>query len=316
MSMATGPVFVGIDVSAKQLDVALAADSMITFANDDAGIAALGARLKALPCELIVLEASGGYEALVVASLAGVGLPVRVINPRQVRDFARATGLLAKTDRLDARVLRQFAERIRPVVLPQKSEEERELAAVVTRRRELVQMLAAEKNRLKLATMRVRKDIAAHIRFLEKRIDDTDAELKRQIREQESFRLTDELLQSVPSIGNVSSSTLIALLPELGSLSHRKIAALVGVAPFNDDSGSRHGRRRIWGGRQEVRNVLYMATVSALRFNPQIRTTYQRLLAAGKPKKVALVACMRKLLITLNAIVRDQIPWQPQYGCS
>jgi transposase len=318
MSTATSPVFVGIDVSAKQLDVALAADSLTTFANDDAGIATLCARLQTLTCELIVIEATGGYEALVVASLAGAGLPVRVINPRQVRDFARATGLLAKTDRLDAQVLRQFAERIRPVVLPQKSAEERELAAVVTRRRELVQMLAAEKNRLKLATVRVRKDITTHIRFLEKRIDDTDAELKRQIREHESFRLTDELLQSVPSIGNVSSSTLIALLPELGSLSHRKIAALVGLAPFNDDSGSRRGRRRIWGGRQEVRNVLYMATVSALRFNPQIRTTYQRLVAAGKPKKVALVACMRKLLITLNAIVRDQTPWKPlstEYGC-
>lgn len=311
MSTATNLVFVGIDVSAKQLDVALTADSLMTFANDDAGIATLCARLKTLTCELIVIEATGGYEALLVASLAEVGLPVRVINPRQVRDFARATGLLAKTDRLDAQVLRQFAERIRPVVLPQKSEQERELAAVVTRRRELVQMLAAEKNRLKLATPRVRKDITAHIRFLEKRIDDTDAELKRQIRAHESFRLTDELLQSVPSIGNVSSSTLIALLPELGSLSHRKIAALVGVAPFNDDSGSRYGRRRIWGGRQEVRNVLYMATVSALRFNPQIRTNYQRLVAAGKPKKVALVACMRKLLITLNAIVRDQTPWRP-----
>jgi len=316
MSTATSPVFIGIDVSAKQLDVAFAADSQATYVNDDAGIATLCARLKTLTCELIVLEATGGYEALVVASLAGVGLPVRVINPRQVRDFARATGLLAKTDRLDAQVLRQFAERIRPVVLPQKSEQERELGAVVTRRRELVQMLGAEKNRLKLATMRVRKDITVHIRFLEKRIDDTDAELERQIREHESFRLTDELLQSVPSVGNVSSSTLIALLPELGSLSHRKITALVGLAPFNDDSGSRHGRRRIWGGRQEVRNVLYMATVSALRFNPQIRTTYQRLVAAGKPKKVALVACMRNLLITLNAIVRDQSPWQPQYGCS
>jgi transposase len=234
-----------------------------------------------------------------------------------VRDFARATGLLAKTDALDARVLRVFAERIRPVVLPHKSEEERELAAVVARRRELVQMLAAEKNRLKIAIARVHKDITAHIRFLEKRIDDTDTELKRQIREHESFRLTDELLQSVPSIGNVSSSTLIALLPELGSLSHRKIAALVGLAPFNDDSGSRTGRRRIWGGRTEVRNVLYMATVSALRFNPPIRATYLRLVAAGKPKKVALTACMRKLLTILNAIVRDQVPWQPlQYGCS
>ena len=311
MSSSMSPVFVGIDVSSKRLDVAIGGDAIETFANDDAGIATLCTRLTARACELIVLEATGGYEALVVASLAGASLPVRVMNPRQVRDFARATGLLAKTDRLDARVLRAFAERLRPVVLPQKSEEERELAAIVGRRRELVQMLAAEKNRLKLATLRVRRDITAHIRFLEKRIDDTDAELRRQIREHESFRLTDELLQSVPSIGNVSSSTLIALLPELGSLSHRKIAALAGLAPFNDDSGSWSGRRRIWGGRAEVRNVLYMATVSALRFNPQIRATYRRLIAAGKPKKVALTACMRKLLTILNAIVRDQTPWRP-----
>lgn len=310
MSVASSAVFVGIDVSAKRLDVAIGSGALEAFANDDAGVTALCTRLAALTCELIVLEATGGYEALAVATLAGAGLPVRVINPRQVRDFARATGTLAKTDRLDARVLRDFAERIRPVVLPQKTEEERELAAIVGRRRELVQMLTAERNRLKLATTAVRKDITVHIRFLEKRIDDTDDELRRQIREHESFRLTDELLQSVPSIGKVSSSTLIALLPELGSMSHRKIAALVGVAPFNDDSGLRTGRRRIWGGRSEVRNVLYMATVSALRFNPPIRATYLRLVAAGKPKKVALVACMRKLLTILNAIVRDQSPWK------
>jgi transposase len=311
MSVPVSAVFVGIDVSAKRLDVSIDAATIETFANDDAGVASLCIRLTVLACELIVLEATGGYEALAVATLAGAGLPVRVINPRQVRDFARATGLLAKTDQLDARVLQCFAERIRPVVLPQKSEEERELAAIVGRRRELVQMLAAEKNRLKLATTTVRKDISAHIRFLEKRIDDTDAEMRRQIRAHESFRLTDELLQSVPSIGNVSASTLIALLPELGSLSHRKIAALAGLAPFNDDSGTRSGRRRIWGGRTEVRNVLYMATISALRFNPPIRATYRRLVAAGKPKKVALTACMRKLLIILNAIVRDQTPWRP-----
>ena len=311
MSDSKSPIFVGIDVSAKRLDVAVDRAAVESFMNEDAGIAALCRRLNALSCELIVLEATGGYEALVVASLAAVGLPVRVLNPRQVRDFARATGLLAKTDRLDAQVLRDFAERLRPVVLPQKSEQERELSAIVSRRRELVQMLVAEKNRLKLAIGSVRKDITAHIRFLEKRIDDTDADLRRQIRAHESFRFTDELLQSVPSIGDVSSSTLIALLPELGSLSHRKIAALVGLAPFNDDSGRRTGRRHIWGGRSAVRSALYMATISALRFNPPIRATYLRLVAAGKPKKVALTACMRKLLTILNAIVRDQTPWRP-----
>lgn len=309
--MSSSLVYVGIDVSSQRLDVAIGDDALESFDNDDAGVIALCQRLCAVRCELIVLEATGGYEALAVASLAGAGLPVRVINPRQVRDFAKATGLLAKTDALDARLLRQFAERIQPVVLPHKSEATRELAAWVARRRELVQMLTAEKNRLKLATGRVGRDITAHIRFLEKRIQDSDDELKRRIEADDDFRITDELLRSVPSVGPVSASTLIALLPELGALSHRRIAALVGLAPLNDDSGKRTGRRHIWGGRSEVRSVLYMATISALRSNPVIRTTYQRLVAAGKPKKVAIVACMRKLLTILNAIVRDQTPWNP-----
>ncbi len=309
--MSSSLVYVGIDVSSQRLDVAIGDDVLESFDNDDAGVVALCQRLSAVGCELIVLEATGGYEALAVASLAGAGLPVRVINPRQVRDFAKATGLLAKTDALDARLLRQFAERIRPVVLPHKSEATRELAAWVARRRELVQMLTAEKNRLKLATRRVSRDITAHIRFLEKRIQDSDDELKRRIEADDDFRITDELLRSVPSVGPVSASTLIALLPELGALPHRQIVALVGLAPLNDDSGKRVGRRHIWGGRSEVRSVLYMATISALRSNPVIRTTYQRLIAAGKPKKVAIVACMRKLLTILNAIVRDQTPWNP-----
>jgi transposase len=312
--MSSPSVYVGIDVSSQRLDVAIGDDPLESFDNDDAGVSALCQRLRAVRCELIVLEATGGYEALAVATLAGDDLPVRVINPRQVRDFAKATGLLAKTDALDARLLRQFAERIRPVVLPHKSEATRELAALVARRRELVQMLTAEKNRLKLATRAVSRDITAHIRFLEKRIHDSDDELKRRIEAHDDFRVTDELLRSVPSVGRVSSSTLIALLPELGALPHRRIVALVGLAPLNDDSGRRLGRRRIWGGRSEVRTVLYMATISALRSNPVIRTTYQRLVTAGKPKKVAIVACMRKLLTILNAIVRDQTPWNPAIG--
>jgi len=304
-------IFVGIDVSSQRLDVAIGDDPLESFGNDDAGVVALSQRLSAIGCELIVLEATGGYEALLVATLAGAGLPVRVINPRQARDFAKAMGLLAKTDALDAKLLRLFAERIRPVVLPHRSEAARELAALVARRRELVQMLTAEKNRLTLATRAVGRDITAHIRFLEKRIKDSDDELKRRIEAHTEFRITDELLRSVPSVGRVSSSTLIALLPELGALPHRQIVALVGLAPLNDDSGHRVGRRRIWGGRAEVRSVLYMATISALRSNPVIKTTYQRLVAAGKPKKVAIVACMRKLLTILNAIVRDQTPWNP-----
>ncbi len=309
--MPSPSIYVGIDVSSQRLDVAIGDDPVESFDNDDAEVITLCQRLSGIRCELIVLEATGGYEALAVATLAGGGLPVRVINPRQVRDFAKATGLLAKTDALDARLLRQFAERIRPVVLPHKSEATRELAALVARRRDLVQMLIAEKNRLKLATRVVGRDINAHIRFLEKRISDSDDELKRRIETYDDFRITDELLRSVPSVGPVSSSTLIALLPELGALPHRQIVALVGLAPLNDDSGKRVGRRRIWGGRAEVRAVLYMATISALRSNPVIRTTYQRLVAAGKPKKVAIVACMRKLLTILNAIVRDQTPWNP-----
>jgi transposase len=308
--MSSPSVFVGIDVSSQRLDVAIG-EELESFSNDDAGVVALSQRLSAIGCELIVLEATGGYEALLVATLAGAGLPVRVINPRQVRDFAKAMGLLAKTDALDARLLRQFAERVRPAVLPHKSDAARELAALVARRRELVQMLTAEKNRLALATRTVGRDIKAHIRFLEKRIGDSDDELKRRIDAHAELRITDELLRSVPSIGWVSSSTLIALLPELGALPRRQIAALVGLAPLNHDSGKRVGRRRIWGGRAEVRSVLYMATISALRSNPVIKTTYQRLLAAGKPKKVAIVACMRKLLTILNAIVRDQTPWNP-----
>lgn len=308
--MSSASVFVGIDVSSQRLDVAIGDDPLESFGNDDAGVVTLCKRLSSYSCELIVLEATGGYEALAVAMLAGAGLPVRVVNPRQVRDFAKATGLLAKTDALDARVLRLFAERIRPAVLPHKSEAARELAALVARRRELVQMLTAEKNRLKLATRAVGRDINAHIRFLQKRIDDSDDELNRRIAANDEFRITDELLRSVPSVGRISSSTLIALLPELGALPHRRIAHLVGLAPLNDDSGKRIGRRRIWGGRAEVRSVLYMATISALRTNPAIKTTYQRLLATGKPKKVAIVACERKLLTILNAIVRDQIPWR------
>jgi transposase len=309
--MSSSSVYVGIDVSLQRLDVAIGDDALEWFGNDDAGVVALCQRLSTVHCELIVLEATGGYEALAVATLAGAGLPVRVINPRQVRNFAKATGLLAKTDALDARLLRQFAERIRPAVLPHKAEPVRDLAALVARRRELVQMLTAEKNRLKLATRAVGRDIQAHIRFLEKRLQDGDDELKRRIEAHADFCITDELLRSVPSIGRVSSSTLIALLPELGALPHRQIVALVGLAPLNDDSGKRVGRRRIWGGRAEVRSVLYMATISALRSNPVIKTTYQRLVAAGKPKKVAIVACMRKLLTILNAIVRDQTPWNP-----
>ena len=240
MSDSKSPIFVGIDVSAKRLDVAVDRAAIESFTNEDAGIAALCRRLNALSCELIVLEATGGYEALVVASLAAVGLPVRVLNPRQVRDFARATGLSAKTDRLDAQVLREFAERLRPVVLPQKSEQERELSAIVSRRRELVQMLVAEKNRLKLAIGSVRKDITAHIRFLEKRIDDTDADLRRQIRAHESFRFTDELLQSVHYCLNSARCRIARSPPWLALRRSTTIAAVEPGAAISGGVAARY----------------------------------------------------------------------------
>ena len=234
-----------------------------------------------------------------------------VVNPRQVRAFARATGRLAKTDRIDAGVLAQFAQAIRPALRPLKDEATQELEALVTRRRQLVAMLSTEKNRLHGVSKALRRDLKAHIQWLERRIRDTDNRLKLRVKDSEVWRVNDDLLRSVPGVGPVSAFTLMASLPELGSLSRRQIAALVGVAPFNRDSGTLRGTRTVWGGRAQVRAVLYMAAVSAMRCNPVIRAFYRRLTNAGKPNKVALTACMRKLLIILNAIVRTQTPWQP-----
>lgn len=310
--MISGSVHVGIDVAQDWLDVAVQPDRESWRAsNDEPGIAGLVERLLALQPASVILEATGGFELPVTGALLAAGLPATVVNPRQVRDFARAMGQLAKTDTIDAQVLARFGEAVRPELRPLPDEATQELAALVTRRRQLIEMLTAEKNRLRLAARAVRRDIEQHIRWLEQRLSDLDGDLAQQIRSSPRWREQDDLLRSAPGIGPVSSVTLLAQLPELGRLNRKEIAALVGVAPLNRDSGTLRGRRAVWGGRSHVRAALYMATLVATRRNAAIRAFYTRLLAAGKPKKVALTACMRKLLISLNAMMHDQKPWQP-----
>jgi len=315
-------VHVGIDVSKDRLDAAAEPGGETwQTTNDEAGIAGLVEELVAQQPTTVILEATGGYELPLVGALLAAGLPVSVVNPRQVRDFARATGQLAKTDAIDARVLARFGEAVRPELRVLPDTATRELAALVARRRQLIEMLTAEKNRLRLAARAVRRDIQQHIRWLERRLSDLDGDLSRQVRSSPRWRERDDLLQSAPGIGPVSSVTLLAQLPELGRLNRKEIAALVGVAPLNRDSGTLRGRRRVWGGRAHVRATLYMATLVATRHNPTIHAFYARLLATGKPKKVALTACMRKLLISLNAMMRSNAPWQshlplaPQDSC-
>jgi transposase len=310
-AMTDSPVYVGIDVSKTQVDVAVrptgeAWSGPIT----DSDLPHLVTRLQGVRPALVVLEATGGYEVPVVSALAAAGLPVVVVNPRQVRDFAKACGVLAKTDALDAGVLALFADRVRPDVRPLPDEALAGLTALVARRRQLSDMLVAE--RLRRAQMRdqaVRRDISQHIRWLERRLTQTTRDIGRLLETTPAWRVTDNLLKSVPGIGPATSATLIAELPELGQLTRREIAALVGVAPFNCDSGTLAGARHIWGGRATVRGALYMATLVATRFNPVIRRFYLRLLGAGKRKKVALVAAMRKLLTILNAMVKHQQSW-------
>jgi transposase len=269
-------------------------------------------QLRALSPTLIVLEATGGVEVSLTSALAAAGLPVVVVNPRHVRDFARATGQLAKTDALDAQILAQFAEVMRPERRPLPDAQTQALAALVTRRRQLIEMLTAEKNRLSMAPPPVRKSLRAHITWLERELAHTDTDLAQTIRQSPVWREKDELLQSVPGVGPVLTSTLLANLPELGTLTSKQIAALVGVAPLNRDSGTLRGKRTVWGGRAQVRAVLYMSAIVAARFNPVIRAFYQRLQTAGKAKKVALTACMRKLLTILNAMLKHRTPWRTE----
>lgn len=303
--------YVGIDVSKNRLDVALGPDQPIeSFPNDEEGFRALVKRLRKVSAGMVVMEATGGLQTPLAAFLGGKHIPAIVVNPRQVRDFAKALGHLAKTDAIDARVIQQFAQAVKPQPRPLKDEQARSLSDLVSRREQLIQMRTAEKNRWYTASKRVRKDIQAHIKWLDKRLDDVDGELQTMVKESPLWRAKDDLLQSVPGLGPKTSLTLLASLPELGSLNRREIAALVGLAPFNRDSGLFRGRRAVWGGRAQVRSALYMAALSASQYNPVIKAFYLHLLAQGKKKKVALTACMRKLMVILNTMVKNNTHWQ------
>lgn len=307
--------FIGIDVSKSQLDIAVRpGNKRWSVVNAEADIIKVVETLNALSPKVIVIEATGGMEMPLVAALSQARLPVVIVNPRQVRDFAKAVGRLAKTDRIDAEILAHFGEAVKPDVRLLKDEDTQTLAALVTRRRQVIEMLTAEKNRLGISPKVVHKDIQQHILWLQGRLEDIDRHLDSAIRKSPAWREKDDLLRSVPGVGQVLSVSLITGLPELGFLSRRQIAALVGVAPLNRDSGLFRGKRTVWGGRSYIRAVLYMATLSASRVNPTISLFYRRLIGAGKKPKVALTACMRKLIGILNAIIKNRIPWQAEYS--
>ncbi len=306
------PLFVGIDVSKDRLDVAVRPTGEAwQVPHDPQGMNSLTERLRDLAPHLVVLEATGGMELALSGELAAAGLPVAVVNPRHVRDFARAAGRLAKTDSLDAQVLAHFAEAMRPAPRGLPDASAQELRALVARRRQLVEMTTAEKNRLRIATPRVRPKVQEHIRWLEDSLKELDKDLADLIRSSPMWSTTEKLLRSAPGVGPILSMTLLSGLPELGVLNRGEIAALVGVAPFNRDSGTLRGKRKVWGGRGQVRATLYMATLVATRYNPVIRDFYQRLCAAGKPKKVAITDCMLKLLVILNSMIKHHSNWSP-----
>ena len=304
--------YVGIDVAKAQVDVAIRpTNDRWEIPRDEAGIRKLVSQMKTLEPVMVLMEASGGLELPLVAALAAEAVPVVVVNPRQVRDFARATGKLAKTDALDAAVLAHFAEAVRPPVRPLRDAETQALNSMAARRHQVMTMLVSEKNRLSAATtVAVRPRIEAHIAWLEQELDELDEGLRQTLRQSPVWREKGDLLRTVPGVGEQLSITLLAYLPELGTLDRRQIAALVGVAPFNRDSGTLRGKRTVWGGRARVRAALYMGALVASRFNPVIQDFYQRLLAAGKPKKLALTACMRKLLVILNSMLKHGSPWR------
>jgi transposase len=314
--------FWGIDVAQTELVIAEAGTSTSsTQPNTAAGCHALAQRFLTLPVQLIVLEATGGYERNIVAALGGAGLPVVVINPRQVRDFAKATGRLAKTDALDAHVLAEFGAKVQPELRPLPTTEQEELRALLARADQVQQMLVAEKARLLQALGRrdrqpLRKKIKRHIAFLERELHELDADLDDQLRQSPLWREQDDLLQSVPGIGSKTARAMLAFLPELGTVSAAEVGKLAGLAPVNRDSGTMRGQRHIGGGRARIRAALYMATLAALRCNPVIQTLYHRLVTAGKPKMVALVACMRKLLVIVNAMLKTKTRWQPKLAAT
>jgi transposase len=304
--------YVGIDVAKDRLDVHVRpTGEVFAVARDGEGLATLTERLGGLKPSLIVLEATGGFEVTVAAALGAAKLPLAVVNPRQIRDFARATGKLAKTDALDAAAIAHFAEAIRPEPRPIPDEQAQALGELVARRRQVVEMIVAETHRRRQMTQRrLLRRVDRHLAVLQEELTEIERELDDAIRGTPAWRDSDDLLKSVPGVGNATARTLLADLPELGRLDRKQIAALVGVAPLNRDSGTLRGRRSTWGGRAGVRATLYMAALVAARHNPIIATFYRRLRAAGKPAKVALTACMRKLLVILNAILRDRRPWQ------
>jgi transposase len=305
-------IFVGIDVAKDRLDVHVRpSDEAFSVARDSEGLTALMQRLGPLHPYLVVVEATGGFEQTLAAALVSEAMPLAVVNPRQIRDFARATGQLAKTDALDAKAIARFAEAIKPEPRPVPNEQARALGELVARRRQVIEMMTAERNRRRqLSSRRLIKSVDRLLAVLQKELSELEQELGEGIRGTPAWRERDELLRSVPGIGNVVARTLIADLPELGRLDRKKIAALVGIAPLNRDSGRMHGKRTTWGGRAKVRTALYMAALVASRRNPVLKAFYQRLISFGKPKKLALIAVMRKLLTILNAMVRDNKRWQ------
>ncbi len=311
--------FVGIDVAKSWLDVAWLGGQTLRVDYTDEAVAGLVERLRSLPPTLVTMEATGGLETAVASALAAAGLAVAVVNPRQVRDYAKACGRLAKTDRIDAMVLAAFACAIRPQARELPDEDTRALGDLLARRRQLVEMRVQEKLRLQRASSVQRVSLREHIEWLDERIDRLGVELTHTLRTSPAWHDKDDLLKAIPGVGSLTRATMFGLLPELGTLSRRQIAALVGVAPFNRDSGKHQGQRVIWGGRAQVRRTLYMAAVAAMRCNPVIRTFYLHLRAQGKPAKVALTACMRKLLIIMNAMLKNQSMWSPtldtQHSC-
>jgi len=303
-------IFIGIDVSKKKLDVAVRpTGEFMSFSNNDDGISCVVDFVKSFFPTLIVLEATGGLETATVGMLADKGLPVVVINPRQVRDFAKATGKLAKTDEIDAHLIARFGEAVRPELRLLKDQDAQKLAALITRRRQIVGMITAEKNRLHAAPKWTSKDIQTNISWLEKCLKKVDKDLQNLLKKSPVWREKDEILRSTPGVGPVLSMTLLSGLPELGTLNRKEIAALVGVAPLNRDSGLFRGKRMIWGGRANIRSVLYMSVICAMRFNPAIKKFYERLRLAGKLHKVAITACMRKLLVVLNTMIKNHTCW-------
>lgn len=308
--------FVGIDVSKSTLDMCIEpAGRILHVTYDDAGISQIVECLQQVSPALIVIEATGGLEMRIATELASTGLPIAVINPRQARDFAKATGRLAKTDRIDASVLAAFAKAVRPQVRALKDADTRALDEMVSRRRQLVDMRVQERLRLgSAASKALKQSLKRHIAWLDKQLAGVDNDLDKCLRESPAWRAKDDLLRGIPGVGVVTSLTLLAKCPELGTLNRRAIAALTGVAPLANDSGKHRGRRIIWGGRADVRAVLYMATLSAIRFNKVIKAFAERLERAGKPPKVVIVACMRKLLTIMNSMLKNNTPWNPKYA--